>query len=132
MPIEMRDLALEALRIGVVVAIERGDELAACAVEPAVARRRDSRPRRLADEPHARIGLAPDDRRRLVGRPVVDDDQLEITEALRENAVDRGLQVAGPVVRGDDDADASRRNFEVFRVRRCGNRARAGAAPKAV
>jgi hypothetical protein len=61
---------------------------------------------RALDVPDARVGEAGDDRRGVVGRRVVDDQQLEVALRLREHAVDRDRQQGGPVVRGDDDREA--------------------------
>jgi len=40
-----------------------------------------------------------------IGRAVVDDDDLDVTERLGENAVDGFLDVPAEVVAGDDDGD---------------------------
>ena len=51
------------------------------------------------------VGERADDFRRLVGRRVVDHDQLEIGERLPEHALDGGRQIAGVIVDGQEDRD---------------------------
>jgi hypothetical protein len=65
------------------------------------ARRRDSPIAAVSDDPHSRVALVCQNRRRQIGRAVVDDDDLEVPEGLLENAANAALYVFGPVVSGD-------------------------------
>ena len=60
------------------------------------------------DQPDPRVGPAGDDVARFVGRTIVDDQQLEIGEALIGHAGQRLRQERGAVIRRHDDADGRR------------------------
>jgi len=107
------DLRLDLPREKRVVRIEQCDELAAHVGEAEVPRRRDPTVP-LVNVAH-RPAITLDDGAGVVGRAVVDDDDLDVGIALRERALDRGADDSRPVVSGDDHAHQSRdaRSFKV-------------------
>ena len=90
-----------------VVAVEKGDERRAARPDAAIARSRDSHVAFVAKVVNAMVpGMACDDGRGVVGRSVIDNDDFEIADRLRDHAVDGLRQEQGAIERGDDDADA--------------------------
>ena len=103
---ERRQRGAQEVGVPAVVAVEEGDERGRRRGEPDVAR-----PPRAAvlrvDQPQARVarGALGDDRRRVVGGPVVHDDVLDPALRLAQHRVHR-LPDPGPDgVRGRDDGD---------------------------
>jgi hypothetical protein len=84
--------------------VEPRHVLAARLAEPAVERRN------LADVPlvaeHADAGVAREGVHRAVGARVVHEQELEVAIRLRENALDRLVQIGTAVVDGEEDGDA--------------------------
>jgi hypothetical protein len=106
-PIEEVDLAAQLVRFPQVVIVEKRDQLAARGFNAAVARR--TRPARVREAEVADRGaerLHP--RGRVVGGPVVADDDLEVAKRLRLHAGDGLGQQRGAIVGGDDHRDARR------------------------
>jgi hypothetical protein len=90
-----RDLLLEAVGDADVVGVHPRDELAAGEPEALVERLGEAGVR-AADQADAVVdgGVLVEDRGRAVRRTVVDQDQLEVAERLREDAVERLREVA--------------------------------------
>ena len=88
-----------------VVGVEQGDVVAGDLGQPAVDGAHEAAVV-LADDADA-LAVGGQHLRRLVGRAVVDDDDLERLgrPVLGQRAVDRPAEVAREVVRGHDDAD---------------------------
>ena len=99
---ERVDEIVEPVRVGIGIVVEVGDDLAAGRLEAGVPRRREPAVLR-PDEPHV---VFAGDRRAVVGRPVVDDDHLEVRVAQVRETVEAIANRPGPVVRADDDRDA--------------------------
>ena len=61
----------------------------------------------LMDNMHARVpdGILIADDRALIARPVVDNNDLEVVNRLRKNAVQALAQVCTRLIDGNDDAD---------------------------
>ncbi len=101
----------EELRPPRVVGVEIGDQLAARDLEAVVARlpldRSAAAVALVVHHANARVlrRVAVHQRGGLIGRRVVDEDQLPVRERLREHAVDRETDHRGLVVRRHDDAD---------------------------
>jgi hypothetical protein len=101
-----RHLRLEPARERRVVCVEPGDERSLRERDASVQRGRIAAVRRMDDpDPRIRGRVRVEDRGRVVGRAVVDDDQLPGVERLAEDAVDRLPQVRGPVAHGRDHGD---------------------------
>ena len=114
--LHLRERHLELARMPPVVAVQKRDVGAARGRDAGIACRRDTRVARLQERTHARIAfrVAGDQRRGSVGRPVVDDQQLEFMVRLRQDRIDRALDRRRRVVRRHDDADARRRRALPF------------------
>ena len=93
----------EAVRHRHVVGVVEGDPLAGRAREAEVPRARETAVSAL-DDGHA-AGVCAEHPRRVVGRAVVDDDDLEVLLGLREDAVEAFGEPAAAVVGRDDDRD---------------------------
>ncbi len=104
--LEHRDLLGELRRRQDVVGIEERDVGAARGGEPRVAGGRQA-PIGLPEDADP-AAVAPQDGRRVVGRAVVDHDDVDGVERLRERAVDRLGEKSRVVERGDDEAHAHR------------------------
>src|SRR3712207_9282166 len=59
----------------------------------------------VPDDPDPRVAAALDALKRVVGRDVVDDEELEVRERLRERRVERGVDPRRRVVDGQADRD---------------------------
>ena len=92
----------------IIVAVEKGQERCARFVDAAIARGIAARVARLPEEADAGVGDAFDHRRGAVARPVVDDDQFEVSEALPQYAGDGALDHVGAVEHRHDDRDGGR------------------------
>ena len=105
MRLEVLDLRGEPPGLGDVVAVEDRDVPPACDRQAAVPRPLGAEVRLVPqrDEPIVPIGA--DDRRRVVGRGVIDDDQLEIAVRLRQHTLDRSPEIGLAVVDGHEDRD---------------------------
>jgi len=103
--VEELDLPCQTIRIGHVVAVEEGEILTTGGIDAGVAPGGDPPVPAVADETDARVPIGPHDVWALVGRAVVDHNDLEIRERLGEYAVDGFLDVRAPVVDRDHDAD---------------------------
>ncbi len=97
------DLTLEPLGQRDVVRVEAGDVLAARFVEPAVERGGETALPVVAQHGEARVVDLREHGGRLVGRRVVDREQLEVAERLAQHAVDGLAQKARVVVNGEED-----------------------------
>ena len=99
------NLRFEALGQRDVVSIHQGDVLAArlcqarvqCAGPPAVDPMLEKADALIA------LRIIADDLCRVVLRPVIDDDELEVAEGLRQDAVDGFGQVRFAIVDGHED-----------------------------
>lgn len=91
-----------------VVAVQAGDVAGARLRQSAIECAGDAFVPRCSDDGDSRIALRPrgEDRRSAIGRPVVDDEQLEVGEVLPEDAADRLFDVALPVENGHQHRDA--------------------------
>ena len=97
----------EVLREPAVVRVEKGDDSASCEADAGIASRADSLVR-LPVVAQARVHS----RERVagaVGRAVVDHDQLEVGERLREDAAHRPPDVLATLERRNDHRDRRRR-----------------------
>jgi hypothetical protein len=106
--VQQRELALQALGRGVVVGVLDGDDRRSGIAQRDVQRARDADVALERDRPHPGVplgGAARDVRRRVV-RAVVDDDELQVGDGLREQRVDGALERRRAVVRADDGGDA--------------------------
>jgi hypothetical protein len=103
---EHLDLRLDLPGEEGVIRIEQRDEFSSRMQEAKVPRRRDAAVG-LVDVAH-RPAIALDDGASVVGRSVVDDDDLDVAIALREHALDRRADDRRAVVRRDDDAHEPR------------------------
>src|SRR5690606_4665144 len=97
-----------------VVRVEQGDELAARFVDAAVARAIGPG-LLLPDVSHAGVVDGLNGRLRVVGRPVVDDEDLDVFDVLVEGRSDCRSHGSGAIVRGNDDADDGRRRGPCLR-----------------
>jgi len=104
--LEHLELSGELRRCHDVVGVEERDVGAARRREPGVAGRRQAAVR-LPEDANA-SGVARQDRRRVVGRAVVHHDDVDGAERLGQRAVDRGVEEARVVERGDDQAHPHR------------------------
>ena len=57
--------------------------------------------------PQVAVGDLLRDLKRIVGRPVVDDENAKTLDGLRQNAVDALRQEPAVLVAGNDDVDAA-------------------------
>src|SRR5205085_10980505 len=102
------DLALDLLRQPEVVVVEQRDELAPRQRERLLPAPGGALRVGVADETHdVRVAadVVLDDGRRVVGRAVVDDDELERAVGLPKRRLDRLGEQLGPVPRRHEDAD---------------------------
>jgi hypothetical protein len=106
-------LFLEAMRIGDVVCIHPGDELAPRLARDPLGACRRARLRDAFDQPDPRVERCPPPERLCgaIRRAVIEDDELEIAEALLEDALDRRIEVRQSVVDRHDDTDRLGRHF---------------------
>ena len=88
-----------------IVRVEARDVATGGPFQTPVERRREAQLLPIREHREPRVGERGEQRRRLVGRRVVDDDQLEVAERLPEHALDRGRQIEGVVVDGQEDRD---------------------------
>jgi hypothetical protein len=97
---------LEGIERQPVVAVHEREELAAGRLHARVARVPEAAVG-LPHEPQARValGMALGDRRAAVGRPVVDDDDLEVAERLPRQRPQAVVEIGLDVVDRHDDAD---------------------------
>ncbi len=101
-----RDLPLEASRQGDVVGIHAGDVAAGGGGDRLVqGRHQAAAGRRQKADARVGGGLSGEQGRRCVDRAVVDDDELEIREALAADAGDGLMEEGGAVAHRQDDAD---------------------------
>ena len=117
MAAQLLDPELQRPRQQPVVGVEEDEQLAVALADAGVAGGREAEVL-LADAADA--GEALGDSARVVGRAVVDDDDLDLGVGLREDALDRLVEVAGLAEAGDDDRDQRRP------TRRRGSRSSAG------
>src|SRR5258707_1154551 len=96
-------VAFELPRSPDVIRIEKGDVLAARGGDPGIPGGAGAEVL-LADDNDS-MAVAVQNLRRVVGRAVVDDDDLESGTGLRQRTVDRVAKKATVVVRRDDDGD---------------------------
>jgi hypothetical protein len=97
---EARDLPIQLVSMPDVVGVQESDELTPCEVDATIPS--GWRPGRLLpDHPYA-LAVGGGDLGASVARAVVDDDYLERTVSLGEDAVDRLAQVAFGVADGND------------------------------
>ena len=88
-----------------IVGIKESDKSTSRCSDPGIARGGGATVFRVPDKPYvgeARIFL---DKRQIVGRTVIDDDNFIVFEILCKNAVQGAPYDLGPVEYGDDDAD---------------------------
>jgi hypothetical protein len=85
-----------------VVSVEKRDPVSAREADAVVARLRDARVA-LADQAHARVGECEHAVGTVVGGPIVDDDDLQRRERLRQHRAHGSLDQPRLVVQGDDD-----------------------------
>jgi len=97
--LQARHRPLEFVEHVPIVGIEEGHVLRGCRSDAAVARR--ARSSLLL--PNARDAVPLGNRGRVVGRTVVDDDDLLRPQRLPLQRIDRHLQVRRRIVRRDDD-----------------------------
>ncbi len=120
-----------------IVGIDPGDERAARESERLVDGRDVAAIAIVADDAQARVGVHLEHLRRLVGRPVVNDDHLERRRVgLVEDARQAVAQEPRVVVAGDDDAEKRCRGHRCLITRAgtptavtLGGRSRTTAAP---
>ena len=95
------DLPFESIRARDVVGVEPGDVPAARPFQGSIERRREAEPGVVSQHRDSRVVEARDG----VVRGVVDDDELEVAERLRENTVDGLTEEACVVVGCEQDGD---------------------------
>ena len=98
------DRTFEQARVVEVVRIEEEQIGAGRPLHAVVARRSGMGVATVGHNRYARVagGVAGKDSRRLVGRRVVDDDELEIAHRLAQDAIQARTHPCGPVVHGHD------------------------------
>jgi hypothetical protein len=111
-----------------VVVGQVGDQLAAGLVQAAVPVADHAQIGLVAQVADARVGEPGHHLRRLVGRGVVADQQLEVGERLAQAARDRLAQVAGAVARGQRDRDPGRAHAAASVSKRFGSAGRANGS----
>ena len=102
--LEEGQLALQLVRLPLVVGVQERDEVAGGELHPGVPRGRHAGVRAY-DVLQARILDGLQTIRRIVGRPIVHHEDVEIGVGLSERARDRAHDDVSAVVRGDDDGD---------------------------
>src|ERR1043166_6373246 len=106
------DLLLELDWQPLVVAVEEGYPSTALGAHAIVARPRSAEVTRKTKKTDARIAERGSHGLRIVGRAVVNNDQLEVGEGLSDDALDGAAEKVRPVIYGNDNADARpRRNY---------------------
>src|SRR4051794_15409992 len=105
--VEARNLPRQVLRTHHVVLMEYSDDRRACDMQRAIPVGGNAEPVRISVYPDASITELVDNRERPVIGRVVDDDELEVGEGLREDAGDRVADVHFAVT--DRKAGADRR-----------------------
>lgn len=95
------DLPLDSIGARDVVGVEPRHVLAGCVVQRAIQRGGETEPHVVPEHPDSSIVEAFDG---LVGR-VVDDDELEVAERLREHTADGFAEEARVVVRREQNGD---------------------------
>ena len=107
--VENRDLLREVLREDEIVAVEERDELALRRAQRRVACRRGP-PIRRSDDLYPPVSCSETTRdcQRVVGRSVVDENELEVGKGLREDGIHRFGEVPRSVVRRRHHADDRR------------------------
>ena len=105
MGIEKGHLTRQPFGSGDIVAVEHGDVFAACQIQPAIARPGNAPVPGIASHANARISVSGDDLQTAIGRAVIDDQQFEIGEGLRQDAVDRLRDIAFLIIDGDEHSD---------------------------
>ena len=108
--LQQREAAVEPVREGDVVGVHAGDVATSRFLEPAVQRPRQAKLLLVAQHAQPRVVDAVEERGRVVGREVVDDEQLEVGDALAKDAVERSAEEALAVVDGDQHGDQWRRH----------------------
>src|SRR5947208_12739396 len=110
MLLEERRAALEQPWVGDVVGGGKKDDLAACQLEPPVEIGDGTQISRVLNQ----TGFSEpaeersDDRNAVVGRTVIDDDQLVGWTGLRRQGLERRRQIPCVIVAGEDDAQLHR------------------------
>ena len=107
--IEQRDTRFEPGRQPVVVMVEGGDIGPAQLAEAIVARADDTQILRRAHNTQPGIVASRKNVERIVARTVIDDDELEITEGLAEDAVNGIFDKTTCVVRRYENTHARHR-----------------------
>jgi hypothetical protein len=108
MGIEESDLASEAARCGGIIAVEDREIGAPRLVQAALAGARYANVSFVPKQTDAGVADGFDYRNAIVRRAVVDEQGLEIAEALREHAFDCAADEMGSIVDRDEDGDAGR------------------------
>jgi hypothetical protein len=98
-------LTLEPFRQCNVVGVQPRDVLPVRLVEPAVEGSGEAALLVVAEDDEARVVDSGEDVRGVVGRGVVDHEQLEVAERLPQHTVDRLTQEACIVMDGEQDGD---------------------------
>ena len=113
--LEHGELALELVRWEAVVGIEKSEKITGGLANRSVSR--GSHPSTLlTNAPHG-VAVGGGDRSAFVGRPVVDDYQLERRPRLGEDAVDRFSEVWRTVVHTNHHGDACHASASCSRLR---------------
>lgn len=99
--VEQRHQHRRQLRPPEIIAVEPCHVLSARGGQARIHRRADAGVR-PAQQTQARIGNRGYARHTVVSRTIVDNQQLEIVHRLRQDAVDRCMDEAGPIVHGYD------------------------------
>lgn len=96
-----------------VVRVEKRDAVGARVRDTDISHARPVRGVLLAQNNHPRVAERFEPRDRVIGRPVVDDDQLPVRDGLRENGMDGLLQVHEAVVGRQNDRNRGRHSRSV-------------------
>ena len=114
MRFEKVELLGDAGRARDIVAVEPGDVASARMIERIVARRGYAAVGPLRDDPDARVVERADHVQRMIGRSVVDDDELQVLIRLIEDAADRLADELRAVIdRQQDGNGRGQRHFPI-------------------
>jgi hypothetical protein len=102
------ELTLDTVGKPSIVSIEWSDETTLRALQQLVATRRDSRALPVPNGVQTGIANRSDYLPRVVARPVVDDEKLEVGHRLAEDTAQSHLDVPLVVTRRDEDGDERR------------------------